>query len=61
MTVLFVLDATARRRSSATLPAATPGARRRNKGMRYPPTRRRSRRSWRSCATPPMTVTAEVT
>jgi hypothetical protein len=58
MTVLSVLDAAGRRRSPATLPgyyAQPPTA---QQGHAHLPTRRPWRRSWRSCVTPPVTVTA---
>ena len=58
MTVLSVLDAAGRRRSPATLPGYHAGRAPRNKGLRYPPTRRRSTRSSPSCVTPATTVTA---
>ena len=41
----LLLDAAGRRRSPATLPEFHAGRLPRNKGMRYRPTRRRSRRS----------------
>ena len=48
----LLLDAAGRRHSPATLPAFHAGRPPRNKGMRYPPIRPRSRRSSPSCAAP---------
>jgi hypothetical protein len=60
MTVLSVLDAAGRRRSPATLPGYHAGRPPRNKGIRYPADPPTWTRSWRSCATHPMTGTAGV-
>jgi hypothetical protein len=46
----LLLDAAGRRRSPATLPEFHAGRPPRNKGMRYPATHPRSRRSSPSCA-----------
>ena len=54
----LLLDAAGRRRSPATLPQFHAGRPPHNKGMRYPPTRRRSRRSLPSCAVPATASTA---
>ena len=54
----LLLDAAGRRRSPATLPEFHAGRPPRNKGMRYPRIRRRSRRSSPSCATPATASTA---
>jgi hypothetical protein len=58
MTVLSVLDAAGRRRSPATLPGYHAGRPPRNKGMRSPADPPTVEETVRSCATPPMTVTA---
>ena len=58
MTTMSVLDAAGRRRSPVTMPGYHAGRPPRNKGTVTRSTRRLSRRSWRSCVTPPMTVTA---
>ena len=47
-----LLDAAGHRRSPATMPGYHEGRPPRNKGLRYRLTRRRSRRSSRSCAPP---------
>ena len=52
-----LLDAAGRRRSPATTPGWRTGIAPRNKGQRFPPIRRRSMRSSRSCAKPGMIVT----
>ena len=57
MTDFSALDAAGRRRSPATLPGYHAGRPPRNKGLDYPADPP-STRSSRSCATPPMTVTA---
>jgi integrase len=56
MTVL--LDAAGRRRSPSTIPATTPAARPRNKGMRYPADPPTVEEIVGSCAMLAMTVTA---
>jgi hypothetical protein len=48
----LLLDAAGRRRSPVTLPDFHAGRPPRNKGIRYPPTHRRSRKSSPSCAPP---------
>ena len=57
MTDVSALDVAGRRRSPATMPGYHAGRPPRNKGIRYPPTRPPSTKSWPSCATPPTTVT----
>jgi hypothetical protein len=54
----LLLDAAGRRRSPATLPQFHAGRAPRNKGMRYPSTRQRSKRSLPSCAAPATASTA---
>jgi hypothetical protein len=58
MTDFSALDAAGQCRSPATLPGYHAGRPPRNKGLHYPLTRPPSTRPSRSCATPPMTVTA---
>ena len=52
MEPVVLLDAAGRRRSAATMPGHRRGQPPRNKGLRYPPIRRTSRRSCWSCAMP---------
>ena len=51
-----LLDAAGRRRSPATTPGFRTGIAPRNKGQRYPPTRRPLMRSSPSCAKPAVIV-----
>lgn len=61
MSTPIKLDAAGRRCSPATMPGYLAGRPPRNKGLRYPPTRRASRRSSPSCVRParaPMVIAA---